>query len=266
MPEQTPFAKYTDWMLRRLTHVMPTSALLVGAWCALILLVVHTLILLGDLASHITLVIIPLGIAVLLAMLLNPLVYQLKRLVPALPRGVAAILVVICFFGIAGVALTFVFNELLTSAQHFSGFIDQSVQIVSTWLEKTPLKINANALGQLENQATAWVQENWRAITNNALVIGSNVATMATGSLLLIFGLIFFLADGRQIWRWVVRLLPAFAEEPTYQAFRRGAKSLSAYVHTMLLVACFDAAVIGLGAFFLGVKTALCRGESKSGR
>lgn len=253
MADLSALTKSTQRTLRELTRVIPTPALLIGAWCVLILVVVQTLVLLGSLASHITLVIIPLGIAVLLAMLLNPLVNGLRKIAPFLPRGIAAILVVILFFGIAIVAMTFAFGELLNSAQHFQGFIEQSVKIVSSWLEKTPLKVDGDILTNLQSQVTVWVQDNWRAITDNALVIGSNVATMATGTLLLLFGLIFFLADGRKIWRWVVRLLPEFAEEPTYQAFRRGAKSLSSYVRTMILVACFDATVIGLSAFFLGV-------------
>lgn len=253
MTEKSSFLAFTERTVNRLNTVLPTPALLVGAWCALILLVVHTLITLGSLAGHITLVIIPLGIAVLLAMLLNPVVNVIQRIAPVLPRGVAAVLVVVLFLGIAATLLTSAISELVNSADHFKGFIEQSVQIVSSWLERSPLKVDGDAITNLQNQAIGWVQENWRGITNNAFAIGSNVATLGTGGLLLLFGLVFFLADGSSIWRWVVRLLPHFAEEPTYQAFRRGAKSLSAYVRTMLLVACFDATVIGLAAFFLGV-------------
>lgn len=253
MAERSSFLAFTERTFNELNRVLPAPAVLVGAWCALILLVVHTLIMIGGLASHITLVIIPLGIAVLLAMLLNPVVNQLRRFIPMLPRGLSAVLVVVFFLGITATVVSFAISELINSADHFKGFIEQSVQIVSTWLERSPLRIDGDAVSDLQNQAIGWVQSNWQGITNNALTIGSNVATLGTGGLLLLFGLIFFLADGRKIWRWVVRLLPAFAEEPTYQAFRRGAKSLSAYVHTMLLVACFDATVIGLASFFLGV-------------
>ncbi|WP_336250926.1 AI-2E family transporter [Stomatohabitans albus] len=245
--------QHSERLLRTILRIVPGPALFTALWCFVIILALNALQLLGAVASKITLVIIPLALAVLLSMLLNPVVDLIQRWIPKLPRGISAIVVVIAFFGIALTAVSIAITELIGSAQNLSGFVDQSIQVLSEWLKNTPLNINSDFLGEIQMKATEWIQSNWQSITNNAVALGSNVAAMGTSTLLLILGLIYFLADGKKIWRWVVKLLPKFAEEPTYQAFRRGAKSLGSYVRTMLLVACFDATIIGLASFFLGV-------------
>lgn len=244
-------------LTNRVLTVLPAPALAVAAWSIVFISVVYALYWVGIIASHIMLVIIPLALAIMLALMLNPLVDWLDDRSGRFPRALIAVLVVSLFFGLAIVAMSFVVTELIGAGKHFQGFIEQSVDILSATLANSPIKFDVSAIDQLQDQMVGWVRQHWREITNNAYAVGSNVAIVATGSMLLFFGLIYFLNDGKKVWRWVVRLLPEAFEEPTYQAFRRGAKSLSAYVNAMVLVATFDATLIGSGAFFLGVPLVL---------
>ena len=74
---------------------------------------------------------------------------------------------------------------------------------------------------------------------------------------LLVFCLFFFLKEGRSIWLWCVRLLPAPARVPVHESAIRGWATFGSYVRTQIQVAAIDAIGIALGAFFLGVPLAI---------
>lgn len=249
-----------------LVRSVPPPIIVAVAWGAAIIILFYSFKLLGELLGKMTLILIPMGIAILLAMLLYPIVDWLEAKLPRLPRMIHALSVVVGFFGITIWAFSFAGAQLLDSTQHLQAFLDQSIEIVSELVTKMPFQIDENikgiferndVVGQILYEGGQFLQNNWRNLSNNVVTIGSNLATLVAGMLLVFIGLLFFLADGKRIWRWVVRLLPKNAEEPTYQAFRRGSKTLSSYVQSLLLVAAFDAIFIGLGAYLLGLPLVL---------
>ena len=246
-----------DALYATLVRSVPAPVIATMAWGLAVIILVYASQLIGQLVGQTTLIIIPMGIAVLLAMLLYPVVDWLGKIAPKIPRMVHSLIVVLAFFGAAIWAFTFAGSELIQSVQHLGSFLDQFTQMITQWVELLPFELNNDWFAELQTQGTEWLQDNWRSISNNAVAIGSNVLTVAAGTLLVMIGLLFFLADGQKIWRWVVRLLPKQAEEPTYQAFRRGAKTLSSYVQSLIVVAAFDSVFIGLGAFFLGLPLVL---------
>ena len=83
--------------------------------------------------------------------------------------------------------------------------------------------------------------------------VGSTAAEVATGTLLTLFTLVFFLMEGERIWLFVAGLFPKEREAVVNGAGRAGWKSLGAYVRVQILVAAIDAIGIGLGAAILGV-------------
>ena len=92
---------------------------------------------------------------------------------------------------------------------------------------------------------------------NGVSRVGSTAADVATGVLLTLFTLLFFLMEGERIWLFVVGLFPKEAREAVNGAGRAGWKSLGAYVRVQILVAAIDAIGIGLGAAILGVPLAI---------
>lgn len=249
--------KPSDALYTTLVTSVPAPVIASVAWGVAVIVLVYAFQLVSGVLSNTTLILIPTGIAVLLAMLLYPVVDWLSLRFPRVPRMVHSILVVLVFFGATIWAFTFAGSELFQSVQHLGSFLDQGAKVISEWVDVLPIEVNNDLLGQLQKQGTGWLQDNWRSLSNNAVAIGSNVLTVAAGTLLVLISLLFFLADGKRIWRWVVHLLPKSAEEPTYQAFRRGARTLSSYVQSLLVVAAFDSVFIGLGAFFLGLPLVL---------
>ena len=102
-----------------------------------------------------------------------------------------------------------------------------------------------------------WLNTNKETLATGALNITSSVGTLATSGLTMLFCLFFFLKEGRSIWLWCVRLLPAPARVPVHESAIRGWATFGSYVRTQIQVAAIDAVGIALGAFFLGVPLAI---------
>jgi predicted PurR-regulated permease PerM len=73
------------------------------------------------------------------------------------------------------------------------------------------------------------------------------------GVFIALFSTYFFLAQGRAIWVWLVRLLPRAAHHRLDVAAQRGWVTLTSFVRATVVVALTDAVGISLGAAVLGV-------------
>ncbi|MBX7558234.1 AI-2E family transporter, partial [Streptomyces sp. tea 10] len=95
------------------------------------------------------------------------------------------------------------------------------------------------------------------AILSGAMTFGSTATNIVTGTIIMLFVLLFFLLDGENIWLFLVKLFPRRARPAVNGAGRKGWISLAQYVRIQVFVAFVDAVGIGLGAFLLGVPLAL---------
>lgn len=211
-------------------------------------------------ASKIWTLIISVAIALLLAVLLEPLVRWLTAKAK-LPRTLAAALGLLFLVALvagslsqAGTEITMQLPDLMTKA---SGGLDT----FRDWLAKLPWKIDMtvfdNVVTSAMTQITNYVQQNVQQIFSQAYSVTSSVVSLVSGFLIMLFCLFFFLKEGRTIWLWIVRLFPAPARTPLHESAIRGWVTLGSYVRTQIQVAAIDAVGIGLGAFFLGLPMVL---------
>ncbi|PID98380.1 MAG: AI-2E family transporter, partial [Actinobacteria bacterium] len=211
-------------------------------------------------AMKISFIIIPVAVALLAAVLLNPFVAWLHRVLH-LPKAAAA--------GV-GLLLALLFVALILS-QAVVGIIQQvprllrsatdGVEQMTTWLSTNPFGIDMTVaertLGTLQAEVTTWLQANSSTLASGAVSFTSSIFSILASTLIMLFCLFFFLKEGRQIWLWIVRLFPEPAREPLHESAIRGWVTLGGYVKTQIKVAAIDAVGIGLGAYFLGVPMAL---------
>ena len=200
-------------------------------------------------------VITGIAFAILLAGLLLPL----KRLVGRGMRNdhaAAGLTMVIFLGGLIGIAY-------ITGAQLVSGFAElrdsvfAALEELETWLREGPLQLGDAGLTQYLDQAQEWITGNSGQILTGALAAGSRIGTFTVALGLTLVTTFFFLADGRRIWMWFVRLLPREVEDRIDRAFTTGFASVRAYVKTQAIVAAVDAAGIGIGALVLGLPLVL---------
>ncbi|WP_233542868.1 AI-2E family transporter [Kocuria tytonis] len=226
-----------------------------AAWSWRILLIIAGVGVVGWLLSHVTTVLIPVLLAALLAGLLFPAVRWLRS--KGFPAALAAItveigliLLVLGLLALAGQQMIVGFTQLSSSA--VAGF-----QKLVGMLEDSPLHLSTDNITQWISELGNTLQDNTGTILSSAMTFGSTAGNIATGTIIMLFVLLFFLMDGENIWLFLVKLFPRRARAAVNGAGRKGWISLAQYVRIQVFVAFVDAVGIGLGAFLLSVPLAL---------
>lgn len=207
------------------------------------------------LLGRVSLLVIPLMIAGLLAALLLPLKKALQR--RRVPDGLAVAITLVGFFGLITAALLLVGRQLALGFGSLWGEARAGIQQMLDWLAQGPLQLTASQIDRYLQDLGDAAQNNSASILSGALSFGTTAGHVAAGSLLTVFALIFFLLDGGRIWRFVVGLAPVRARAAVDGAGRRGWTSMAGYVRVQMLVAGVDAIGIGVGAAIIGVPLAL---------
>ncbi|NUS36912.1 MAG: AI-2E family transporter [Pseudarthrobacter sp.] len=240
---------------RELDKDIPYGVRIAAAWSwrlGLILLMTGTLV---WLLSHVTLLLIPVMVAALLAGLLSPVTAWLKR--RGLPPGLSVAVTVLGFIGVIAGALALVGRQLVVGFGELWSQALEGVRQVQDWLSAGPLHLTAAQIDQYVKEASDALQNNSSSILSGALSFGSTAGHFAAGMLLALFILIFFLLEGDRIWAFLVRLLPRRARVATFGAGRKGWASMVSYARIQMFVAAVDAIGIGVGAAIIGVPLAL---------
>ncbi|WP_421083577.1 AI-2E family transporter [Rothia nasimurium] len=234
---------------------VPFALQVAAAWAWRLAIVGIVLAALYWMLAKISLIVISIMIAALLAGLISPVVYFLRK--NRIPAGIATALTEIGFIG-GVVGLLAIVGQQLTS-----GFSSLSDQVVEGWnqlvamLNNLPIDLGADKIDQYISQLISTLQENTSSILNGVASVGSTAADIGTGTIIVLFTLIFFLMEGEKIWLFTTKLFPQDARRAVNGAGRRGWKSLVSYVRVQVFVAAVDAVGIGLSAFFLGVPLAM---------
>jgi predicted PurR-regulated permease PerM len=201
--------------------------------------------------SMISIVVIPLAIALLLSALLAPAVGYLFSL--RLPRSLATFLVMIC--GVAAVAgtLTLVVNQFVDGVPQLTSNASAGIRQIQDWARTGPLHLSDDQVNQAIDSAQNWINSNTSSLTATGVATAATLFEVLTGALLVLFATFFFLRDGRKIWRFIVRLFPVNARWSLADAGDASWATLGAYVRATVLVAFIDALGIGLALLILRV-------------
>lgn len=206
--------------------------------------------------GHVSLLVIAMMVAMLLAALLSPTVMLLRK--KGVRAGGAAAIAELGLLLLLAVIISLTGQQLVRG---FATMANKAVQgyqqLVDWWLKSLGYDLGADQLNQLLHQIENTFKDNPNTVLNGVSRVGSTAADVATGVLLTLFTLLFFLMEGERIWLFVVGLFPKDAREAVNGAGRAGWKSLGAYVRVQILVAAIDAIGIGLGAVILGVPLAI---------
>jgi predicted PurR-regulated permease PerM len=199
----------------------------------------------------ISVVVVPLAIALLLSALLAPAVGRLFRL--KVPRSLATFLVLICGIGVIAGTLTLVINQFLDGLPELTSKTTQGVRQIQDWAKTGPLHLSDTQLNNAIDNGQNWINSNTSSLTSTGLATAATLAELVTGMLLVIFSTFFFLRDGRKIWRFIVRLFPVNARWSLADAGDASWATLGSYVRATVLVAFIDAVGIGLALVILKV-------------
>jgi putative heme transporter len=222
------------------------------AWAVVGIAVV--LALLGYVASAITIVVIPVILALFPATLLAPVSDWLcRRGVPPALSALATLLAGLAlFFGVLAGAIALVvaqLPELMESAAEGVGQIED-------FLEDDPLGVGVETFSDALDYAQEQLGEagEFAAQAGTAAVLAFEVVA---GILLMFVVLFFYLKDGRRLRDAIVTTAPKARQPLVREGLDRSWTTLSGYLQGQLLVAFVDAVFIGIGLLILGVPLAL---------
>ena len=199
----------------------------------------------------VSIVVVPLSIALLLSALLAPAVGWLLRL--KLPRSLATFLVLICGIGAVAGTLTLVISQFIDGVPELTQKTSDGVLQIQQWAKTGPLHLSDDQVKQAIDNAQQWVNSNTDRLTSTGIATATTLFELITGMLLVLFSTFFFLRDGRKIWRFIVRLFPVNARWSLADAGDASWATLGAYVRATVLVAFIDAVGIGTALVILHI-------------
>lgn len=255
-PQQTPGPEAqpqdTAPAIANASTELPLGIRVAAAWCwrliVIGLAVAGTVWLIAVLHN----VVVPLVVAILLTALLSPIVTFFER--HGMPRGLGVAAAVLTLFAAIGLLIYLIASQLRTGLDDVASRSQTSWQQFLHWIEQPPLSLNSDQIDQFVQQISATISNHQSELLTGALQFTTTAGHFITGTLLVLFSLIFLLLDGKRVWFWVLGFLPSRAHAAVDAAGRAGWVSVGQFVRVQIFfVAMINAVGIGLGALVLGV-------------
>lgn len=226
-----------------------------AAWAWRLLVILVAVLALLWVVQKLEVIVVPVLVALLLSALLVPVVDWLDK--RGLPRGGAVALVLLGGFAILGGILAFVILQFIDGLPGLTEQVTQSIESTRHWLIHGPAHLRNEQIDNAGNAAIEALHNNQAKLTSGALSTAATVTELVTAAVLVLFTLIFFLYGGRNIWQYVVQIVPSDVRGRVHEAGNAGYGSLIGYVRATFLVALTDAAGVGTGLAIMGVPLAL---------
>ncbi|MFF8288082.1 AI-2E family transporter [Streptomyces sp. NPDC016309] len=220
-----------------------------------LLVLAGTLWVLMKVISEVQLVVLAFVAALLITALLQPTVARLRTW--GLPRGLATAVTAITGFVIMGLVGWFVVWQVMDNLGDISDRVRDGIDELKAWLLDSPFHVTEQQINDIAKNLSDTIGTNTEEITTAGLQGVTVMVEILTGILLTMFSTLFLLYDGRKVWSWWLKLVPAQARPGVAGAGPRAWRTLTAYVRGTVIVALIDAIFIGLGIYFLDVPLAV---------
>ncbi|WP_420076928.1 AI-2E family transporter [Streptomyces sp. JL3001] len=205
--------------------------------------------------SAVQLVVLAFVTALLLTALMQPSVAWLTR--RGVPRGPATALTAILGFVVIGLMGWFVTWQVMENIDNLSDQVQDGIDELRNWLLNSPFHVTDKQINEIAENLREAIGANTDEITSAGLEGVTVIVEALTGILLAAFSTLFLLYDGKRIWQWTLKLVPAAARPGVAGAGPRAWATLTAYVRGTVVVALIDAVFIGIGIYFLDVPMAV---------
>lgn len=199
------------------------------------------------------LVVIPVLLALILCAALFPLVALLRRL--RLPHGLAALITLLLGgVGVGGVIWLAV-ARVIGQWEILQNSAIQGFNQALHYLHRGPLSLSEQQIEQARAQAVDFLTSS--TFEQHAMASVFTTLELATGFVLVLFILFFFLKDGPSIWRFLIKPFDGAWHGRMDRAGDRAIGVLGGYLRGTALVALVDTVFIGGAVWMLGVPLAV---------
>ncbi|MBP2436628.1 AI-2E family transporter [Microbacterium amylolyticum] len=200
----------------------------------------------------ITVVVIPVILALIFAAAFEPIMRRLRLVMPSL---LATVIVLLAIVGVIGGVIWAMVRAILAQWNDLYTSAESGVQQILVWVNELPFAPD-------EEQLLEWWQsiqdfvlsaQFGSAVGSGALAGVSAIASFVTGLVLMTVVLFFFLKDGPQIWTFLIRPFEGGWRDRMERVGSKSVSTLGAYVRGTAAVAAVDAIGIGVGLAILQV-------------
>lgn len=238
---------------------VPWGIDLAAAWAWRFLVIAAAAYVVLWLVAFFAVVAVPLAVAILISALAIPAVDGLDRI--GLPRGLAALVIVLIGLLFIGSLLTFAGQQVATGAQDLADQASAGLGEIKDWLRDGPLHASDSQINEYIKRAQEALAGAGESVDfGNVTEVGTAVGHVFAGFFIVLFSTYFFLADGERIWAWLVRIAPRAARPHVDSSGRVAWISLTQFVRATVIVAAVDAIGIMIGAAVLQVPFVLAIG------
>jgi putative heme transporter len=236
----------------RLGEVSGTDQLLTLGRRAWALVGVLVLVVAGAwVLSQVSVIVVALLLALFPAAVMSPLVERLR--VSRVPDAVTALGGLLLLLLVFAVPAWLVVPRVVERAPEIADAALRGLERTLAGLSFLPDSAPDNGPEILDRLSAG---DNGSALFDRGLDAVTTLTNTVTGTVLLLLILFFVIKDGRRMWVPVLGLAPARHRPLTDTLARQSWWYLGAYLRGQLLVALFDATLIGLGLWLLGVPLA----------
>jgi predicted PurR-regulated permease PerM len=205
---------------------------------------------LGVVVAELSIVVIPLVLALFPAAVLGPPTSRLKR--RGLPASLATLIVMVTAFGLLAGLFSAIGPMVAAEVGDLGTEARAGLEDLRAYLEDGPLGLQPVRLEDLFERARAQVLEGggFGAGALNA------VRALVEGVAGVLFGLValfFYLKDGPRIAAWLRDLFPESVRADAAYIGEQAWFTVGAYIRGQLVIAVVDAALIGIGIAVLGI-------------
>ena len=198
---------------------------------------------------QLTLVIIPVLIALILASAFEPVMRWMRnRGLPSVVATILALLAIVVVLGGVGWLITW---QVRAQWQELYDQAAEGITQLIAWVQQLPFAPTPEQLADVQDTVVGFLTSS--SFGSGALAGVGAAANFFTGLVLMIVVLFFFLKDGPQIWEFLLRPFTGRGYARAQRVGRKTVQTLGSYVRGTATVAAVDALGILIGLLLLGV-------------
>lgn len=203
-----------------------------------------TAILLGNAMVSLSTVLVYIGVALFLALSLDPLVRWLEAKGMSRTLSITVVFVgfALVFAGLLAIVVPIAISQVITFAQAVPGYVTTLKE--AAWFQNLLVTLGTEApVDQLLDQLRAFLSNpaNLLAIGGGALAVGTGIVTGVTGGMMILILTLYFLASLRGVKKTIYRLAPAYSRPRVAEMTEQITQSVGSYMGGMFLLALANA-------------------------
>ena len=230
---------------------MPHVLVQLGEWSWRLLAVVAAAVVLGFILLKLSVVVVPVLVALFLASVLEPAAAWLRR--RGWHRALAATAVFAGTLVLLGAAMAWIGTSVFDELGQVGERVEEGVDEVQGWLEDAG--ISRAQLERAQEQVVATLRSSGSGGVARQVVGGARTAVQVVGGLVLT--LFFVLKDGEQMGGWLLDRMPSGYREDLEAAARASALVMRQFLLATALTGLIDGLLIGLALWLVGVPLVL---------